>query len=300
MNMKVVSSQDETLTSPVFRPMTSADIATAHQLSLAVSWPHRQDDWQFALDVGTAFVAEQDGAVIGTALCWNFGSDRASLGLVIVADAHQGRGIGRKLMELLLDEVGSRITFLHATPAGQPLYEKLGFRVCGMLNQHQGRVTETMPVALPDGLLLRDARPADLQELIGLASRATGLERGAMLTALFQVAKGVVLEREGSIIGFSVFRRFGRGYVIGPVIAADSANDLHAKALIGHWLAGRENEYIRVDVPDGSSVDDWLAGQGMPCVDSVVKMVRNAPAGAHRVPPDPDLCWYGLISQAMF
>ncbi len=300
MNLTEETGADVSTASPSYRPMTSADIPTAHAMSLAVSWPHRPEDWQFGLDTGTGFVAELNGTVIGTALCWKHGPQRASLGLVIVSDAYQGRGIGRTLMQMLLAEAGDRVTFLHATPAGQPLYEKLGFSVCGLLNQHQGRVTETLPVALPDGLHLRDAQAGDVAVLSDLATRATGLERHAMLAALFQVGTGVVLERDGAIIGFSVFRSFGRGYVIGPVVATASADDLHAKALIGHWLAGRENEYIRVDVPDGSSVDDWLAEQGLPCVDSVVKMVRNAPADAHRVAPDPDLRWYGLITQAMF
>ncbi|MEX3969926.1 GNAT family N-acetyltransferase [Paraburkholderia caribensis] len=298
--MNAASRPDASNPSPIYRSLTSADIATAHEMSLAVSWPHRPEDWQFALDTGTGFVAELNGVVIGTAICWKHGPERASLGLVIVSDAYQGRGIGRKLMQMMLEELGSRVTFLHATPAGQPLYETLGFSVCGMLNQYQGRVTGPNPVALPDGLSLREAQPADVAQLTAMATRATGLERDAMLAQLFKVAAGVVLERDGAIIGFSVFRRFGRGYVIGPVIATEAANDLHAKALIGHWLTGRENEYIRVDVPDALSVGDWLTAQGLPCVDSVVKMVRNAPADAHRGAPDSDLRWYGLISQAMF
>lgn len=142
----------------VYRPMTSADIATAHEMSLAVSWPHRPEDWELALITGTGFVAELNGSVIGTAICWKHGPERASLGLVIVSDAYQGRGIGRKLMQMMLEELGSRVTFLHATPAGQPLYETLGFDVCGMLNQHQGRVTTTIAVKLPVGLELREAQ----------------------------------------------------------------------------------------------------------------------------------------------
>jgi GNAT superfamily N-acetyltransferase len=303
MNMNSASNSNGSTTSPMYRPMTSADIATAQKMSLAVSWPHRPEDWQFALDVGTGFVAELDGVVIGTGLCWKHGPERASLGLVIVADAYQGRGIGRKLMEMLIEEAGSRVTFLHATPEGKPLYEKLGFSVCGMLKQHQGRVTQTTPITLPDSIRLRDARPDDLAQLTALATRSTGLERQAMMAALFEVGSCAVLEQNGSIIGFSVFRRFGRGYVIGPVIAFACANDLNAKALIARWLMGRENEYIRVDVPVGpgeSDINDWLAGQGLLCVDSIVKMVRNAPADAHSGPPDAEVRWYGLITQAMF
>ncbi len=212
-------------TSLHYRAFTAADIPTAHALSQAVSWPHRAEDWQFAAAHGTGFAAEENAVVIGTGLCWKYGSYRASLGLVIVSPEHQGRGIGRKLMELLLEQLGPRITFLHATPAGKPLYEKLDFTVCDTLDQHQGNVSEVSPVALPDGERLRAATADDVPTLIELATRAYGLERKAMYAALLEMGESAVLERDGEIGGFSVLRRFGRGLVLGPVVAMPSPDD---------------------------------------------------------------------------
>src|SRR5471032_1577168 len=283
-----------------YRNFTVADIPTAHALSMAFSWPHRPEDWQFAVEQGTGFVAEEDGVVIGTGLCWKYGTDRGSLGLVIVSPEHQGRGIGRKLMELLLEELGPRITFLHATPAGRPLYEKLGFNVCDTLEQFQGNVGETLPVTLPDGERLRHATTADFPAIVELATRASGLERKAMMSALLEMGENVVLERDSEIIGFSNLRRFGRGQVIGPMVAMHSPDDLRAKALIGYWLDSREGQFIRIDVPSGASLADWLVAQGLKCVDTTVKMVRNAPAVAHQGASDPVYRLYGLVSQAMF
>lgn len=300
MNNDCVVSATHSTQALHYRSFTPADIPTAHALSMAVSWPHRPDDWQFAAEQGTGFVAEENGVAIGTALCWKFGTDRASLGLVIVSPEHQGRGIGRKLMELLLEELGPRITFLHATPAGRPLYEKLGFAVCDSLDQHQGNVGKTLPVALPDGERLRPATTADFPALVELATRASGLERKTMVSALLDEGESVVLERDGEIIGFSILRRFGRGQVIGPLVAMRSPDDLRAKALIGYWLNGREGEFIRIDVPAGASLADWLIAQGLKCVDTSVKMVRNAPAVAHQGAPDPVYRLYGIVSQAMF
>ena len=300
MKSNSVADAPSSTTTLRYRSFTSADISAAHGLSMAFSWPHRPEDWQFAADQGTGFAAEENGVVIGTALCWKFGTDHASLGLVIVSPEHQGRGIGRKLMEMVLDELGLRITFLHATPSGRPLYEKLGFNVCDSLDQHQGNVGETSPVALPDGERLRTASAADFPEIIELASRASGLERKAMLSALLKIGEGVVLERDGEIVGFSVLRRFGRGSVIGPVVAMRSQDDVRARALIGYWLTGREGEFVRVDVPAGATLTDWLIEQGLKRVDTTVKMVRNAPADAHNGTPDPVCRLYGLVSQAMF
>ncbi|APA89507.1 GNAT family N-acetyltransferase (plasmid) [Paraburkholderia sprentiae WSM5005] len=285
--------------SPRYRRFTSDDIAAAHALSVAVRWPHRAEDWRFMYDAGTGFVAEDNGSVIGTALCWKFGADRGTLGLVIVSPNEQGRGIGRKLMELVLEELGNRVTFLHATVAGKPLYEKLGFVACGGLTQHQGTLGSVAAVAPPAGEHLRAATPADLPCLIELASRASGLDRSATIPSLLEFAQGVVLERDGEVLGFSLCRPFGRGYSIGPVVAQRSPDDLRARALISYWLAQHAGDFARIDVPGDAGIDDWLTSVGLTRVDSVEKMVRNAGADAREAAPDATWRAYGIINQAM-
>ncbi|MGF6805144.1 putative N-acetyltransferase YhbS [Paraburkholderia sp. Clong3] len=282
-----------------YRRFTADDIAAAHGLSVAVRWPHRADDWRFMYDAGTGFVAEDNGAVIGTALCWKFGADRGTLGLVIVSPDEQGRGIGRRLMELVLEELGNRVTFLHATVAGKPLYEKLGFVSCGGLTQHQGTLGSVAAVAPPPGEQLRAARPDDTPKLIELASRASGFDRSATIPALLGFAQAVVLERDGEVVGFSLFRPFGRGYSVGPVVAQHGSDDLRARALISYWLAQHAGDFVRIDVPDDAGINDWLTHVGMPRVDSVEKMVRNAPADLREAAPDPGWRAFGIINQAM-
>jgi predicted GNAT family acetyltransferase len=266
---------------------------------VAVRWPHRADEWRFMYDAGTGFVAEDNGTVIGTALCWKFGADRGTLGLVIVSPDEQGRGIGRKLMELILEELGERVTFLHATVAGKPLYEKLGFVTCGELTQHQCTVSGVAAVAPPPGEHLRPATPADTPRLIELASRASGFDRGTTIPALLEFAQGVVLERDGEVLGFSLSRPFGRGYSIGPVVARNASDDLRARALISYWLARHEGDFVRIDVPGDAGIHDWLTRVGMTRVDSVEKMVRNASADGREAAPDATWRAYGIINQAM-
>ena len=135
----------------VCQPFSESDIEGAHALSLQFRWPHRSEDWRFAAAAGQGFVVRDGSQVVGTALCWPWGEHGATLGLVIVAADQQGRGIGRMLMERLLDTLGPRFTVLHATPAGQPLYEKLGFRKVGVLHQHQAAGLAAPSVAPPPG-----------------------------------------------------------------------------------------------------------------------------------------------------
>lgn len=299
MTQEQVVNVSSPLTQLRYRRFTPADIPAAHALSLALGWHYRPEDWQFSADTSTGYVAEENGVVVGTAMCWKFGADRASLGHIIVSSAHQGRGIGRALMDTVLGELGSRITFLHATPAGLPLYEKLGFSVCGSLGQYQGTVSGAEPVALLDDARLRAGTPVDLPHLVALDMRASGLDRAALLSSLLKRGESVLLEHDGEIVGFSVLRHFGRGYVIGPVVAPHSNGDAHAKALIGYWLSLREHEFVRIDVPFGTGLPDWLIRQGLNRVDTCPKMVRNAPAAAHDSASDPDYGLYGLVSQAM-
>jgi predicted N-acetyltransferase YhbS len=80
--------------------MTSPDIGTATALSREQAWPHREEDWALFLEAGEGIVAEQAGRVLGTVMAWRYGEDFATVGMVIVASAVQGQGLGRKLMVL--------------------------------------------------------------------------------------------------------------------------------------------------------------------------------------------------------
>lgn len=274
-------------TAIAYRPMGESDLPAAHALSQAVRWPHRPDDWHFALRLGTGFVAEEGGAVVGTALCWDQGPRHGSLGLIIVSSAHQGKGIGRALMRLVLERLGDRCTLLNATAAGQPLYESLGFRAIGTLHQHQG--TLAAPVPAP-GPCPRPAEARDVAAIIALANRGTGMARDELLKQLIGVAEGAVLERDGEVAGFSLIRPFGRGYVIGPVVAPDTDG---AQALIATWSDAYAGAFVRVDVTGSSGLGEWLAQAGLAEVDTAVTMARNG------VPPyDGTVRQFAIASQA--
>ncbi|WP_240702545.1 GNAT family N-acetyltransferase [Trinickia terrae] len=240
---------------------------------MAVKWPHRREDWEFALNLGAGVAAEDDSGVIGTALRWEFGAGHGALGMVIVSPEQQGRGIGRDLMTLTVDALAERTTFLNATPAGLPLYEKFGFKAIGSIHQHQGAGGAHPPVvALAPGERIRPLGARDPERLAALWSHAAGYDRAPVLEALLQVAEGVVLARDGEPIGFAIMRRFGRGHVIGPVVAPHAEG---AKALISHWLGANEGKFTRIDVTGDSGLSDWLDELGLPKVDSVVTMARG-------------------------
>jgi len=267
-----------------FRPLTAGDLPAAHELSVAVKWPHRREDWEFALNLGTGVGAEDHGTLLGTALHWKFGADHASLGMVIVAPEQQGRGIGRDLMTRTMDALGERTTFLNATPAGQPLYEKFGFKAIGSIHQHQGTGGAHPPaVQLAPGERIRPLGARDPGRLSALLNRAAGYDRTQVLGALLNVAEGVVLDRDGEPVGFALMRRFGRGHVIGPLVAPHIEG---AQALISHLVGSNEGKFVRIDVDGNSGLSDWL--------DAVVTMVRGA---APR--PESDVRVFAITNQAL-
>lgn len=278
-------------TGTTYRRMTADDLPAAHGLTQVLRWAHRLEDWQFLLHVGTGFVAEESGTLIGTGLCWKFGNTHASLGLIIVSPERQGKGIGRELMSLVLEELGDRCVLLNATPAGQPLYEKLGFMPTGTVDQHQGTMQQTAPVALAAGERIRPVRFADLQALAALATCALGMPREEMMAQVLNMADGVLIEKGGEVLGFSMMRRFGRGHMIGPVVAPDTER---AKALIAHWAEAYAGSFVRVDATGATGLTAWLESIGLPLIEPGVAMVRGqAPAS------DGTVKQYAVLNQAI-
>jgi len=279
------------------RTMRATDMEAAQRLTLALKWPHRLDDWQFVQALGSGFVIESKStdstlpSIAGSGLLWRYGTSHAALGMVIVANALQGLGLGRQLMERLLAEAGERSVLLNATPAGQPLYEKLGFVATGKLHQHQGSIFQTPLVALPAGVRIRPLGVNDTPRLLALDQRASGMDRSAVITALMEVSEGIAIAGDSGMLGFALVRRFGHGRAIGPVVAPDAD---HAKALISHWINTYSGTFMRVDVPDHAGLSEWLSDIGLTRVDTVVSMCKGSPAQG-----DPQRRLYALINQAL-
>jgi predicted N-acetyltransferase YhbS len=273
------------------RHMTAQDLTAAHDLSHEQKWPHRIEDWEMLFQLGFGYVAERDGEVIGTAMAWLYGDDAATLGMVIVSPRAQGMGIGRRLMEAVLNDLGDRTVLLNATDEGAPLYRKLGFEPIGPVFQHQGAAFAVPMAELIPDERVRPLGAKDMDVLRDLARQATGMNRDALLDALVPGAQGVVLTRSNEPVGFALFRRFGRGYVVGPTIAPDTGG---AKALISHWLGSNSGIFCRLDVPEESGLSGWLDELGLPCVGRVMRMVRGKP-----IDPKAPVKTFSLTTQAL-
>jgi GNAT superfamily N-acetyltransferase len=280
----------------IYRPFTLDDLPAALALSASVKWRHRADDWRFAASLGRGFAAvDANGALIGTALAFSFGAQAATFAMFIVSPEHQRRGIGRALLARLTEQSGPRLLLIHASDEGRPMCERAGFVSIGTINQHQGAAFQPPLVSLPPGERLRPIGAKDTPRLVELASRASGLDRGELIPKLLDVSSGIALDRDGELLGFALFRRFGDGHVIGPVVAPESPDQCRAKALISYWLASNAGMFVRVDTPVRHGLSAWLEGLGLPLVDHIEQMAFNG-----RPKTNEALTQFALASQAVW
>ena len=308
--------------------LTAADIHTCWQLSQALRWPHREADWQqfisWAKAHGAALAVRADGQLIGCGLAWQWGHEQGSIGMVIVDNAWQRQGIGKRLFRGLLQALEGRDVMLQATAQGRPLYESLGFSAIGHARQFHGHwqpPTETAPTSsLATDELTRLLQPQDLPALLAYDQRERGLTRPALLQALLAQMDAdercaVSVDEQGRLCGYGILRRFGRGWVVGPLLA-DGAD--RAVALVKRLIQERTGDFVRIDLAadtrafpvshgqaqaqaqaghdrpsaqdhghDADILADWLQAHGLALVDQPTTMIRlaaprsdtDAPAG---------------------
>ena len=261
----------------VLRDMSVEDLHHTVELSAEQSWPHRTEDWELFYELGEGIVAECEGKVVGSIMAWRFGGNYASIGMVIVTADKQGEGIGRQLMEAMLERLEGWNITLNATAEGLPLYTKLGFEPFATVHQHQG-LAPTMPLAdLRPGERVRPMGATD-NMLPAIYSQTLGMDRDAFFERISRDSQSVVLSRDHEPVGFALLRRFGRGRVIAPIVAPDLGG---AQALVTHWLGAKAGRFCRIDALVGTGLSEWLEDIGLPCVGKVTTMVRGkAPKGS--------------------
>ena len=308
--------------------LTAADTHACWQLSQALRWPHREADWQqfisWANAHGAALAVRADGRLIGCGLAWQWGQEQGSIGMVIVDAAWQRRGIGKRLFKSLLQALEGRDVMLQATAQGRPLYESLGFTAIGQARQFHGHwqpPVEAGPTSsLATDELTRLLQPQDLPALLAYDQRERGLTRPALLQALLAQMDAdercaVSMDAHGRLCGYGILRRFGRGWVVGPLLA-DGAD--RAVALVKRLTQERTGDFVRIDLAadtrafpaphtltqaqaqaghdrpsaqdhgrDADILANWLQAHGLALVDQPTTMIRlaasrpnaDAPAG---------------------
>jgi len=277
-----------------------ANLDALHALSLSVGWPHRAEDWQIVREMGRGVAAHDAiGRVLASAMWFDFAPDFTTFGMVITSPRLQMLGTGRWMMEHILARTGSRALGLNATRSAKRLYQSLGFRAEKLVYQCNGEAVSPPTVPLPPRSRLRALDEADLAEIAALDLAAYRADRTPVLTRLLTVSKGLALIRDGRIVAFSLCRRFGRGHVIGPVVAK---NDEEAIAVVRPHVVDHAGSFLRIDTRQQTGAfPQFLVQSGLPVYDTVTSMSLRR-SWLHRddaQPGDDGPLIYGLASQAL-
>ncbi|MEU6143330.1 GNAT family N-acetyltransferase [Streptomyces sp. NPDC047081] len=235
------------LTALPVRRLTLRDLTACADLSEDRGWPREEHKWGFLLTAGKGYgIDDPQGGLVCACVVTEYGPqdrpDLAAIGMVLVAERHARRGIGRHLMRHIVSTMGTTPLTLHATPNGRPLYEELGFKVTGRAEMLRGHFTSG---GLEAKVVTRAATAEDLPAIVRLDEEVFGADRTHIVTRLPAFADRLcVAEENGRIIGYAGAWPNMETHVVGPLIARDTET---AKALITS-LAAHTDRPLRTDI----------------------------------------------------
>ncbi len=230
--------------------MTTADIPDGMRLKEIAGWNQTAADWERFLRAGPdgCFVAVAEGAgaggkVCGTATTIIYEGKFAWISMVLVDPDFRGRGIGTGLLKKTIEHLDAKkipSQKLDATPAGKPIYEKLGFVVeyeleRWVLNREISGKDSSPTVA-----------PTALNEILIWDRDVFGAERGGLLRSLNDTDPDFTLTTawENKLSGYALGRRGSRADHLGPWVARDAPA---ARELLDEFLRRSRRETIFAD-----------------------------------------------------
>jgi predicted N-acetyltransferase YhbS len=219
-------------------------------------------------------VAESEGRIVGSN-CLDERSLIGGIGPITVDPGAQNLGVGRKLMQAVMDRAqercpaGMRLVQAAYHNRSLSLYTTLGFDVREPLSCVQGRpLVRNIP-----GCVVRPAQKGDLQACNALSLRVHGFDRGKELEDGIQQKTALLVERAGCITGYASELSFS-GHA-----TAESNLDLQALIASAESFGGPG-----ILVPSrNTSLLRWCLAIGLKVVQPMTLMsigLYNEPAGA--------------------
>lgn len=245
------------------RRLTPRDLTACADLSEDRGWPREEHKWRLLLTAGTGYgIDDPDGGLVTACVVTDYGPrerpDLSAIGMVLVAERHARRGVGRRLMRHVVEEMATTPLTLHATPYGRPLYEGMGFKTIGRAEMVRGHFTAGGP---KPKVFTRPATAEDLSAILRLDEEVFGCDRTHVITRLPAFSDQLRVAEDGDrISGYAAAWPNMDNHVVGPLIARDTET---AKALIAS-LAAHTDRPLRTDIDvRHEELLSWVKEQGL-------------------------------------
>lgn len=254
----------DSLGPPKVRKMVLSDMDSLMKLKDAEGWNQLEEDWALlmAYKESVNLVAILDDHIVGSITAINYENTVAWIGMMLVDKDYRGRGISKLLLGNAMDKLDKcRSIKLDATPAGRPVYLKLGFMdeytLYRMINPSVSKIS-----LKDNSYKTEQIKSADIPEVCAFDKKVFGADRTELIKTLYKNNPELAwLYKENSgVAGFCLGRR-GQNYTqIGPVSATSSQG---AKALIQSATKQLTGLPVVVDLcSDKSEIQRWLEACG--------------------------------------
>jgi len=218
--------------------MQMIDMEAVMRIKNAENWNQTEDDWQFLMYTNpeTCLVATLNNQVIGTVTAINYQNKVAWIGMMLVSKDFRGIGVSKLLLNTIIKKLENCVSIkLDATPAGIPVYKKLGF-----VEEYEiGRLVSTGLSNMvrdkqdtDDDFNISQILESDISNIVSVDEILFGVNRFNLFRYLLNNRIEICLQikQENQLKGY-IFGRNGSNYTASLI-----ANYLNASELVQMWL----------------------------------------------------------------
>ena len=263
----------------IIREMVPEDDIGAMKLSTAEGWNQTENDWKFLIENprNTCIVAEYSNTITGTTTAMNYSNKIAWIGMVLVDKEFRGQGVSASLLTAVLKKLSSfKSVKLDATPAGQNVYKKFGFREEFEIVRMTNLSIADLPIEIDKNMLAEPVGSNDVKQISHFDQNIFGVNRSSLIKYLLSEypQKAWMFKRNNLITGIALGRTGNKYHHIGPVFG-NNINDV--KTLIASAANKLKDQPIVVDVlSDKNDLIVWLITNGFTVQRKFVRMYKGA------------------------
>ena len=285
------------MSGPTLRPVEDRDVdragdvnflafyeaALVHRLPPVVTTPaesRRYIRYLLEFDPLGGVLAEEDGEVVGVGWVHPRGAV-ATIGPLAVVPAAQRRGVGRRLLERLIEIAGKgvpQVRLVHESynAASLGLYLRTGFRVVAPLVEFElPAAAAIVPPRAPAGLTLREAVADDRTRLLTRDARAFGAPRPQSIDLYLRRGRVLVAEQGAALAGYGMGIGFSTSAFLGSAAADDPELLLLVVGTLAAELAARGHGVRTLLAAGDRRVVEGLLGFGFRVFRACHYMVRG-------------------------